>query len=336
MSKARLTSEPGVIFARNVDWNLFKTFFEIARRGGIGAAARSLNKQQPSVSAALQRLESHLGARLCIRTSRGIELTVHGHHLYAACQGMYGSVQNMPRAASAVSGDISGSVALRVISNLHLQPKLTRILDDFHHRYPRIEIKLDVAPWRDVLQSLKNGEVELAIGFEDRLDDRYVYLPITDQVQQIYCGPKHELFGKPAAASAQLESYPFVITQDEPMPYVRYRDRHGLGRQIGAFADNLQERMWLIQIGMGIGFLPKPVVDLSTFSSTLWPLLPEAEAPICSIYLMADAQAVRSAPAQLFLDTARTHLEADDCGTEPPFASVARPMAKERSRVGAA
>src|ERR1700761_8410029 len=170
MSKSEAMLEPSVVFARKVDWNLFQVFYEIARRGGIGAAARSLNRQQPSVSAALQRLENHLGASLCIRTSRGIELTVYGHQLFAACRQMYESVQNMPRAVSAVRGDIQGSVALRVISNLHLQSKLTQILDDFHRNFPRIEINLDVASWRDVQQSLRNGEVELEIGFEEELD----------------------------------------------------------------------------------------------------------------------------------------------------------------------
>jgi len=315
MSKSGPTSELGVIFARNVDWNLFKVFYEIARRGGIGAAARALNKQQPSVSAALQRLENHVGASLCTRTSRGIELTVHGHNLFQACRAMYESVQNMPRAASAARGDITGTVTLRVISNLHLQQKLTNILDDFHRNYPRIEIKLDVAPWREVLQSLKSGEVELGIGFEDRQDSGYLYIPIAEQTQQIYCGPKHELYGKPPVPPVMLEDCPFVITQDEPTPYIRYRDRHGLGRQIGGFADNLQERMWLIQLGMGIGFLPKPVVDTSTFADALWPLLPEAEAPVCTIYLMANAENVRSAPVQLFLDTALNHL--DQSGPTP-------------------
>jgi DNA-binding transcriptional LysR family regulator len=308
MSKSGGILEPSVVFARKVDWNLFQVFYEIAQRGGIGAAARALNRQQPSVSAALQRLESHLGASLCTRTSRGIELTIYGHQLFAACRQMYESVQNMPRALSAARGDISGSVALRVISNLHLQPKLTEIFDDFHRSFPQIEIKLDVASWRDVQKSLKSGEVELAIGFEEELDSRYLYLPIVDQIQQLYCGPDHPMFGKKRVRPADLVADPFVITRDEPIPYTRFRERHGLGRQIGGFADNLQERMWLIQLGMGIGFLPKPVVDVSGFGSKIWPLLPEREAPVCTIYFMANASSTRSAPAQLLLDTALGHL----------------------------
>ena len=83
-----------------------------------------------------------------------------------------------------------------------------------------------------------------------------------------------------------------MITRDEPLPYIRYRERYGLGRRIGGFADSLNERMWLIQLGMGIGFLPKPVVDSSNFAAALWPLLPDEEAPVCSVYLMA----TRTAP----------------------------------------
>ena len=309
MSKSDLTSEPSVAFARNVDWNLFKVFYEIGRRGGIGAAARSLNKQQPSVSAALHRLESHIGATLCTRTSRGIDLTIHGHQLLATCEAMYASVRNMPRVASAARGDITGTVALRVISNLYLVPKLTEVFQEFHAQYPRIDVRLDVAPWREVLRSVKSGEVEIAIGFEDELDDKFIYVPITEQVQQIYCGPNHPLRATGPVAPAMLRAEPFVVTQDEPTAYVRFRDRHGLGHQIGGFADNLQERMWLIELGMGIGFLPKPIVDASRFASVLSPLLSEGEAPICNIYLMADAERVRSAPAQLFLDTALGHFQ---------------------------
>ena len=40
-------------FASRVDWNLMRTFIDIVRAGGIGAAARQLNRQLPSWSAAL-------------------------------------------------------------------------------------------------------------------------------------------------------------------------------------------------------------------------------------------------------------------------------------------
>jgi len=308
MNKAVLDSASMIKFVRHLDWNLLKIFLEIARRGGIGAAARSLNKQQPSVSAALQRLETHLGAVLCTRTSRGIELTVHGQDVLAACEAVYGSIRDMPRAVSRSRRDTTGTVTLKAISNLYLLPQLTKIFDEFHALYPRIDIRLDVAPWRVVHESLKSGEVEIGIGFSDGFDIRLVHMLLTEQVQQIYCGPKHALFGKSPPAPASLEHEPFVVTHDEPKAYVRFRDQHGLGRHIAGFADNMQERMWLIQLGMGIGFLPKPIVDASSFSSVLWPLLAPDDTPKAPIYLMASAEPVRSAPAQLFFNVASRFL----------------------------
>jgi hypothetical protein len=101
------------------------------------------------------------------------------------------------------------------------------------------------------------------------------------------------------------------VTANEPLQYGQYRQRYGLGRQVGGIADNLQERMWLIQLGVGIGFLPRPIVDASTFAKVLWPLLAEDAAPVCTLYFMAAADAVRSAPAQLLWETALRHLRKD-------------------------
>jgi DNA-binding transcriptional LysR family regulator len=308
MKKYDANPTPSINFVRNIDWNLFKVFYEIGRQGGIGSAARSLNRQQPSVSAALQRLESFLGTHLCSRTSRGVELTVQGQQVMAACETIVQQVQACARLKGADVGQVSGSLTLRLISNLYLVHQLTKIFQDFHSRYPRVDVRLDVATWRDVLRSIRSGEVELGIGFADIQDPALLYLPIVDQQQQVYCGPQHPLFGKSPVTPEDLEADAFVITHDEPTAYVNYRHRHGLGRQIGGVADSLQERMWLIQLGIGIGILPKPVVQASNLAGDLWPMLAEDSAPRCMIYLIANAGGIRSAPAQLFLETAMSHL----------------------------
>ena len=55
-----------------------RTFQNIFRREGITAAANVLGLKQPTVSAALQRLETSLGARLVMRGPRQFELTAAG------------------------------------------------------------------------------------------------------------------------------------------------------------------------------------------------------------------------------------------------------------------
>jgi hypothetical protein len=56
-------------FVTNLDWNLLRTFVVIVEEGGITAAATRLLRRQPTLSAALGRLESQIGSRLIKRAS---------------------------------------------------------------------------------------------------------------------------------------------------------------------------------------------------------------------------------------------------------------------------
>jgi DNA-binding transcriptional LysR family regulator len=69
--------------------------------------------------------------------------------------------------------------------------------------------------------------------------------------------------------------------------------------------------MWLIQLGMGIGFLPKPVVDASSFADKLSPMLPDDLVPKWNVYLMGRPHGARSAPAELLFETAAEHFATD-------------------------
>ncbi len=290
-------------FARNIDWNLFKVFHEIVLRGGVGAAGRKLNRQQPSVSAALQRLESYCGERLCDRTSQGITLTRTGERVFAACDAIYKEAVNVAE-TSLSKDELAGTITLRVISNLHLVPALNDILGQFHHDHPKIDIKLEVSAPFNVIRAVKSGAVELGIGFCDDTEHDLFYLPVTAQLHQLYCGRPHPLFGTAPAEPAALKHESFILNRSEPDEHLRYRADHGLGRQIGAEADSLQERIWLTRLGMGIAFLPKPVVDCMPFRDELWPLLPESEAPVTHICFIAAAKGPRSAAAERLIKTA--------------------------------
>src|SRR5690606_4846575 len=91
LSEERISDRPPTTdrkFASRVDWNLMRTFVDIVRAGGIGAAARQLNRQQPSISAALKRFEEHVGATLLRRTATGVELTPAGQAVFELCEDM--------------------------------------------------------------------------------------------------------------------------------------------------------------------------------------------------------------------------------------------------------
>jgi LysR family transcriptional activator of nhaA len=64
-------------------------FWTVAREGGVGRAAESLNLAQPTVSAQVKALEESLGERLFTRRGRGLALTATGELVYAYAEEIF-------------------------------------------------------------------------------------------------------------------------------------------------------------------------------------------------------------------------------------------------------
>lgn len=69
--KAMTSSDPYLDpdrIARELDWNLLRTFVVLAESRSVTDAAQRLSLKQPSVSTALKKLEDRLGRRLIDRS----------------------------------------------------------------------------------------------------------------------------------------------------------------------------------------------------------------------------------------------------------------------------
>ncbi|MGE0666715.1 MAG: LysR family transcriptional regulator [Sphingomonadales bacterium] len=301
--------EHHTLFARQLDWNLLKIFHEIVSAGGISAAARSLNRRQPTVSAALKRLEDRLGMTLCVRTSRGIELNSAGRALFAACETMHDAVTRLPNETAKAAGTLTGSLTVRMISDL-VSPQLDRAAILFHRLHPAVEIRLDIAPWRSVIASVRAGETDIGIACDSAPSEDMHYESLMAETQQLYCGPSHPLFGHGPRHPREFVGDQFVLTgQDEPEELERFRRRFGLGRRAGGFAETLHEVKRLIHLGIGIGFLPTIVAEPEG-SERLWPLLPPEMLPSYHVYLI-------TRPADTLAPAARSLLEMIRSTTKP-------------------
>lgn len=296
-------------FTRNVDWNLFRTFVEIVECGGISAAARALNRQQPSISAALRRLEGHVGADLCVRTAKGVELTAAGNALLDICLNLRRQVSQMPLEVAKAHGIVDGVVPIRMISDV-VSPALDLALGRFHRDFPGIELRLDVAPWRAVLKALLAGDAELGITCDSAPTLDLQYVPLMRETQQLYCGAGHPRFGDTPLHPSAFRGEAFVLTgEDEPDELAYFRRRYGLGGRTSGFAETLVEVRRLIQLGVGIGFLPTDVAE-ATPSAALWPLLPVELLPGYDVYVVARPSDQLSTPARILFNHLRGAVEA--------------------------
>jgi LysR family transcriptional regulator, transcriptional activator for bauABCD operon len=306
-------SRKGQQFARNLDWNLVRLFLDIVRSGGISTAARALNKQQPTISAGLKRLEDHVGAPLFVRSARGVVLTPAGRSFLKAAEEIEVLISGMPGDVARTSGRLQGVVTLRVISDL-VSPAFDQAMVAFHLVNPEVEIRFDIAPWRDVVLSVKDGGADIGIACDVAVEPGLRYLPLMREWQQLYCGKAHPSFGVAPQEPEAMADEIFVLTgEDEPAELANFRQQHLLGRRSGGSAETLHEVKRLIQIGIGIGFLPTVVASDAVASGELWPMLHPEVLPTYPVYLIT-RDASLSPPARALCDTIELHLKEMDTG----------------------
>ena len=293
---------PDKMFASRVDWNLLRTFVEIVRAGGVGAAARKLNKQQPSISAALRRLEDQVGVQLLHRSPSGVETTAAGKALMGLCEEMLEAARMVPHQIAQATKRVEGIVRIQLISAV-LSSELDEAIASFHRRNPNIQIELRVSPWRDVLDALERGEVEIGIGYDSGARSGLVYEPLFVERQQLYCSRNHPRFGRRISRLGELKDEGFVLTGEDELEVVtRLRRRYGLGSKVNGLAEDVNEAKRLIQLGVGIGFLPVLAAAGAVAKGRLWPLLHTELEPSYDIFLLARSEPSRDTATQLFLD----------------------------------
>jgi LysR family transcriptional regulator, transcriptional activator for bauABCD operon len=289
-------------FASRVDWNLLRTFVDIVRAGGIGAAARKLNRQQPSISAALKRLEEHAGATLLHRTATGVEMTAAGKAMMALCEDMLESARMMPHQIAQATRRVEGYVRIQIVSGL-VSPEFDEAIASFHRRNPDIHIEIRVSPWREVLDALEQGEVEIGVSYDSNVRGSLKYEPLLVERQQLYCSRSNPYFGHHVTRLSDLKDEHFVLTGDDEIELItNLRRRNGLGTKVSGLAEDINEAQRLIKLGVGIGFLPVLAAEDDVAKGRLWPMLYADAEPFYDIYLLARTDPARDTATQLFWD----------------------------------
>lgn len=140
-----------------------RAFHRVAELGNFTQVARELFLTQPAVSMQIQNLEQSLGVVLFRRTSRAVRLTSEGELLYKYTQQIFGVLSELRNAFQEIgelqNGDLT--IGATAIMGAYWLPFF---INNFHHRYPRIKIRLVICNSHKLANKLQNGELEIGFG----------------------------------------------------------------------------------------------------------------------------------------------------------------------------
>ena len=186
---------------------------EVVGRGSLSAAGRSLRVPVPTLSRKISELESLLGARLLIRTTRKLTLTDAGATYLAAARRILDEVEDAEREAAgeftAPKGELVVTAPLQ-FGRLHVLP----VVADFLALFPEINVRLLLA---DRYVHLVDDHVDMAVRI-GRLADSAMRATRIGSMRTVVCGSPALLEHQGIPRSPQdLQAFP-IVAADTPMP----------------------------------------------------------------------------------------------------------------------
>lgn len=127
------------------------------------AAARKLGQTQPALSKGLMQLEEEFSVPLVLRTARGASLTAYGQAMVRRAQGIVHELGRIREEIDQMRGMQEGCVSLGIAPSPALL-LLPGALRRFHRELPSVQVRVREAVYPDVLQLLREGVFDIAVG----------------------------------------------------------------------------------------------------------------------------------------------------------------------------
>lgn len=128
-------------------------FLEVSKTNNISRASERLGISQPSLTLAMQRLESTVGAQLLLRNKQGVFLTQSGKQLQVHAQNLLRSWERVKTQALASTKEVQGTYSLGCHPSVALY-SLPHFLPELLKKHPKLNLQLKHALSRQILESM--------------------------------------------------------------------------------------------------------------------------------------------------------------------------------------
>lgn len=292
--------------AREMDWNLLRTFGVLAKSRSITEAAENLRLKQPTVSSALKRLEDRLGKRLIDRSPGNFRLTKAGELLEKEAIEIHGAILRLNTLMRETVDEVRGHVQIAMASHV-ISPLFDNTLTEFHKLYPQGTLSIEISASRFAIEHVMSRRAAIAVCLVKNRHPALEYKRLFREHFGLFCGPSHPLFGVKGLNKTDLAGHSavsFVTDQmnDALRQVTLMRAEADLEDRVVGTSANLEEVRRLIIAGLGIGPLPIHVVKKDVEDGQLWRLPPYEMPPAADVYVVWNPKARLNRAEQALLD----------------------------------
>ncbi len=290
-------------------------FARVADEGSFSRAADRVGLPKSTVSRRIASLESQLGERLLLRTTRKLTITDFGHSVLEHAH----QVANEVEAASSLAQhrQVRPSGRLRVsmpgdLANVVLGPLMAQFIADF----PDISLEIDLSPRR---VDLIGENFDLAIRMGELSDDAFLAArQLAVFSGGLYAAPAYlKQHGTPHAPEELARHQALRLLQRSGDAAVWELTRDGerwSGGPPGRAVINSPELLIrLARLGSGIAAVSHHYAEPFVRSGELAPVLPDWSLPPVTAWAVFPGRRLMPARTRVFIDALQTQLNGPQC-----------------------
>ena len=234
-------------------------FLTLSEELHFGRAAQRLFLSQPTLSRAINRLETELGVRLFDRTNRTVNLTDAGLAFLGPAADIRTAHERAVRSVSPELLETTGTVRLAFTgpSSYRMVSRLTAIVA---RRFPYVTLELIGASFAGTgLRGLVDQNVDAALGRWSAVPDSVSWKPLSQEGFVVAVPEGHRLAGRERISFGEVLDEHFIGLVDRPPSILRQRfqelsERYGATLDIQWSAPDSWTALALVSSGVGLTF----------------------------------------------------------------------------------
>ena len=229
----------------------------VGEEGSVARAATRLKVSQPSVSAAVAKLEDQLEVQLFVRHhAQGVSLTPQGSRLFAAARNLLHHAEEFQRQPASTSGGLAGT--LHIASFVTLAPAfMPALIAGFNEPYPNVAVAISEGRQDELIQGLRQGQFETALCYDVDLPEDLRVMPLASFDPYVLLPGGHPLANEAAVSLRDLRNEPMILLDVAPSRayFLGLFRAHGIEPRIGFSSPSLELVRGLVGRGLGFSLL---------------------------------------------------------------------------------
>lgn len=258
----------------------------IDQRGSFASAAEQLNKVPSAISYIVQKLEEQLEVTLFVRQGRRSVLTPAGQHLLAEGRKVLIAVSKLTEQTQTISHGWEPKIRIAIDAIID-ERRVFKACKAFLEKHSNIELDFREEVLNGSWESLIEDHVDLVVGASDPIPNHQGIRAkrISYYEGCLTAAPSHPLNKLPQPlCDEDIAHHRTVIVHDSSHTAIA-KSSNIIANSQHLYVSSVQQKIYAIEAGLGVGFLPKDQIQQQLDAGSLVTLTTQSVAAIQPLHL---------------------------------------------------